>query len=313
MLDKIYLNKEKIKYKGQLHCHTTRSDGVLPEKEVIKKYKEKNYNFVLLSDHRIYWANDKYDEKNFIVLNGYEADVDTGGYPNQDFHFQCLSNEENIENKFEHEKIYNAPKYEGMSTVQKMLDKEKERGNITILNHPNWSRNKLDIFKLKGFFALEIYNHCSEVDESCGFALDYWDEALRNGYKIFGVASDDSHTFKNDRDYDGGWIEVESENLTKKEIVDKLQKGVFYSTMGPQINDLRVVDGVIYIECSPVEKINFKTSHMRGVAKFPLNGEETLEKAQYKIRDIDKWIRIECIDKFGKIAWSNPIFIGEIK
>ena len=45
--------KEKM-LKGNLHCHTTRSDGAIPPDELIRIYKENGYDFLALTDHRIY-------------------------------------------------------------------------------------------------------------------------------------------------------------------------------------------------------------------------------------------------------------------
>jgi len=38
--------------KGVLHCHTTKSDGNLSPEELIKKYREEDFDFVAVTDHR---------------------------------------------------------------------------------------------------------------------------------------------------------------------------------------------------------------------------------------------------------------------
>ena len=38
-------------YKGNLHTHCTESDGDYPAEEVIRRYQEKGYHFLALSDH----------------------------------------------------------------------------------------------------------------------------------------------------------------------------------------------------------------------------------------------------------------------
>ena len=45
--------------KGALHCHTTRSDGRGTPEEVIAKHADHGYDFMALTDHRIY------NKKNF--------------------------------------------------------------------------------------------------------------------------------------------------------------------------------------------------------------------------------------------------------
>ena len=40
--------------KGALHCHTTRSDGKGTPQEVIRLHKQQGYDFMALTDHRLY-------------------------------------------------------------------------------------------------------------------------------------------------------------------------------------------------------------------------------------------------------------------
>ena len=40
--------------KGGLHCHTTRSDGKGTPEEVIRLHKQNGYDFLALTDHRVY-------------------------------------------------------------------------------------------------------------------------------------------------------------------------------------------------------------------------------------------------------------------
>ena len=59
--------------KGALHCHTTRSDGRGEPAEVIRYHQEHGYDFMALTDHRIY------NYKNFsdvpmIMVPGMEMD-----------------------------------------------------------------------------------------------------------------------------------------------------------------------------------------------------------------------------------------------
>ena len=40
-------------WRGNLHTHSNRSDGVLPPKEVCHRYREEGYDFIALTDHFI--------------------------------------------------------------------------------------------------------------------------------------------------------------------------------------------------------------------------------------------------------------------
>ncbi|MEY4863440.1 MAG: hypothetical protein RLZ51_1535, partial [Pseudomonadota bacterium] len=38
-------------FKGNLHTHSNTSDGALPAEEVCRRYRERGYDFLCLSDH----------------------------------------------------------------------------------------------------------------------------------------------------------------------------------------------------------------------------------------------------------------------
>ena len=38
-------------YRGNLHCHSNRSDGLVDPEEVVGAYREAGYHFICLSDH----------------------------------------------------------------------------------------------------------------------------------------------------------------------------------------------------------------------------------------------------------------------
>ncbi len=43
--------KERLWYKGNLHTHTTESDGDAHPEDVVEWYKQHEYDFLVLSDH----------------------------------------------------------------------------------------------------------------------------------------------------------------------------------------------------------------------------------------------------------------------
>ena len=44
-------------YKGNMHCHSTLSDGALSPEELKDAYKNKGYSFIAITDHdRLYSA-----------------------------------------------------------------------------------------------------------------------------------------------------------------------------------------------------------------------------------------------------------------
>ena len=61
-------------YKGNLHSHTTNSDGVWTPEQSAKNYRDAGYSFLCFSDHDLYTDyRRELGEKNFLILPGVEA------------------------------------------------------------------------------------------------------------------------------------------------------------------------------------------------------------------------------------------------
>ncbi len=318
MKSMIYLDGRLRKYKGNLHTHSTRSDGRYAPEVVIKAYKDKGYDFMCLSDHEIYFKSDAYDDDRFIMIDGYEMACEMSWRKTgQQYHVHGLLDRSlNSENEFDHDEEHAKPDYEGLDTIQSMIDEMREKGNLIIMNHPEWSRNKQeDLLKLQGYFAVEIYNHQSEIDEAVGFGVRHWDYLLKNGRKVFGIAADDAHGGEIDiaiSEFFGGWVNVEAEKLQQQSIIDALKNGRYYSSNGPEIHDLRVEDGFIQIECSPVKFIKFITHPFNGRTLYNKDA-SPISKGTYRVEGKEQYIRVECVDFEGNTAWSNPIFPADLQ
>ena len=64
--------------KGNLHAHTTASDGERPHQEVIDDYADRGYGFLMISDHDIYTSEEDYarhDSRGMILIPGNEITV----------------------------------------------------------------------------------------------------------------------------------------------------------------------------------------------------------------------------------------------
>ncbi|HTY79567.1 MAG TPA: PHP domain-containing protein [Candidatus Bathyarchaeia archaeon] len=65
--------------KGNLHAHTTFSDGRFPVEEVISRYRDLGYDFLAITDHDDliepdYWLNIPASDDRMIILPGVELD-----------------------------------------------------------------------------------------------------------------------------------------------------------------------------------------------------------------------------------------------
>lgn len=320
MKNKVYLDRNNAMYRGNLHLHTTWSDGSLPADEVVEAFKKKGYHFVCLSDHEMFTRTDEFNTEDFITIPGMErgglnpvADKDPG------YHFGVLDDPtiEPEQERFGHLQSFPTPiPWEGEHSPQMLIDEMRSHGNLVVFNHPEWHLTRFDdMVKYDRYFAIEIYNHATEWSTSSCYGTAYWDHALQNGRRVFGIAADDSHGHDPSwkiPEYGGGWVQVQAEALTHADIVKSLKQGQFYSSSGPEIYDLRVEDGQLSIECSPCKFIMFKAFPLRGPFVGNYENGEPLTFASMTIEEEMQYIRVECIDFEGNVAWSNPVFVADL-
>lgn len=302
--------KEGKWFKGNLHLHSTNSDGKLPPEEVAKLYKDKGWNFIAFTEHRFYTHNKELNDENFIIIPGIELDA-VNPSPRRIYHIVGIGKEEcGDQNGFKLEQRFQTPEWEGMRTPQALIDTLVSGNNLAIFCHPIWSRLELsDFIDLKGYFAMELFNYGCEVENRTGLCTNYWDSQLRRGRKVWGVATDDAHHKMDDRC--GGWVMVKCPELSQQAIVEALVEGRFYSSSGPEIYAFGVEGGEVFVECSPVKAIHFVTYEVVGLSSFQAEKEGTLCSARYTLKGKEKYVRVECVDEAGNTAWSNPIFLQD--
>jgi len=179
-----------------------------------------------------------------------------------------------------------------------------------VLCHPYWCGHTIrDYEQLNGYFAIEVYNDTCMSLCGKGFAEQAWDDVLDRLGPVVGIAADDAHGTEHDCFH--AWVVVKAPELTIDGIMNAFRTGAFYSTLGPEIVDLDLVDDdqeqKITVKCSPAESIVFKGQANRGRRIVAPKG-ETLTEAEYTVPSGTKYVRVEITDEEGKKAWSNPFF-----
>lgn len=313
-------------YKGNIHCHTTYSDGCLTAEQVIKLYKKNGYDFLAISDHDIFsdYRTD-YNSSDFIVLPAIEASAilyeDKTEINRLRLHHMLgiLGTEEMQKNAsrgvWSHLEKVPPQKFWGDwdgnqagQKLQKMLD---DHGCIVVYNHPVWSRVKENEFtNIQGLNALEIYNYGNSLYGSSYDAV-YWDVILQKGIHINGVASDDNHNKLQMSDSFGGYIVVKAQSLDHDAITRSIIAGNYYSSQGPSFYEWGIRNGLAYVECSPVKQVRFIAGNFinsGGIVNASSN-QNLVTHAEFQLRGNEKYLRVECTDICGKIAWTNPVYL----
>lgn len=295
-----YFPEAGIWLKGNLHSHSTVSDGFFTPEQLATMYAEKGYDFLSMTDHNVYVAHDELPEEQILLMTGVEHDIaysDTKcihvvgiGQPEKeatDYACRCYHKEELAD--------------------QQLLDMMYQDGQFVTLAHPIWSRMEPEeVLALHNFHAIEVFNNGTEHLGHGGNAEIYWDMLLRRGYKVLGTCSDDVH---GGVDLFGGWLWVKAADRSKKAIMDALFRGDYYSSTGPVIEDFGIDNGKVYVKCSPCREIHFVAYDPRGLSLF---AEDTLlTEGVCPLSGREAYVRAVCVDENGHSAWTNPIFFDK--
>ncbi|MBQ2955606.1 MAG: hypothetical protein IJE08_04005 [Clostridia bacterium] len=283
-------------FMGNLHTHTSNSDGRMAPEDVLDLYRAKGYDFIALTDHWKRTSGDAYLRDDMLVIPGIELDYTL---PAQVIHLVGVGVDECIL-----EAQRNGGPQDGINRIRRA-------GGRAILAHPAWSLNTVEtIGCLKGLTATEIYNSVSGAPWNGDRAdsTDVLDVAAAHGCLINTVAADDSHFYTGEEC--SSYIMLQTEELTQESVLSALDQGAYYATRGPRFNQIEVTEDEIRVSCGPVSQIIFH-SDLFYVKGRTVAGEGITE-AVYPIQKSrsESFVRIILVDEQGRRAWSNPIRVG---
>lgn len=290
-------------YRGNLHTHSTRSDGKIGPEEVCKRYRERGYDFICLSDHFLpaydYPVTDTraYRTNSFTTIIGAEchAPSTAGG---EQWHVLAVGLPLDFGK--------NLPGETGPQIAQRCLD----AGAFVAIPHPEWYALTLeDAASIPDAHAVEVYNHTSQVRQARGGGAYYLDALLNSGRRINALACDDTHWVvpgDENRDAFGGWVMVKCEHNEPDALLAALKAGHYYSTQAPTIGNIATDSEFVEIECSEAIQIMLVG---RGSKNVAVSGSGMTSARLAWKKFAGDWCRIMVMDEAGKIAWSNPIYL----
>jgi hypothetical protein len=311
-------------FKGNTHTHTLNSDGDSTPDDVAKWYREHGYDFLFITDHNMVTDVDPLNALfggggQFLVLRGEEVTSNfTSGATKIYVHVNALNPRETARS---------AQGRSARETLQKDLDTIHAAGGLAQINHPNfmWQLTADDIVAVKGARLLEIMNTHPIVNSygagpSAPSAEEIWDQVLSRGVVLWGVASDDTHELKagSQRGTAGagagpgkGWIVVRAEHLTSEEITRAIDTGDFYASTGVELKDYKVEGKQIIIAIRSQDRYMTKYRTQFIGKNGRVLQDTTGNSATYAIKANEGYIRARITDSNGKMAWTQPVFVGE--
>ena len=298
-------------FKGNIHTHTTESDGDETPEKVVRWFGRHGYDFLVLSDHNhvtlLEYGEGRRRFKRPLMIPGEEvsARIKGGAIP---IHINGIGMSRVVE-PIDADEI--------VPTIQANVDAVLEAGGIASLNHPNyqWAFDHTHISKVTGASLMEVFNGhpATNVYGAPGkpSAEEIWDGVLSAGRFIFGVATDDSHNY---HDFTPGmsnpgrgWVVVRAEELTQDAIVQGLETGQFYASTGIELADLELSPESLSLSIEPSWD-NIYTTTFVGRSGEVLSSQVGLE-ATYRPRGDEGYVRAQVTDSGHRKAWTQPVFL----
>lgn len=305
-------------FKGNLHTHSTQSDGRESPEQVIEAYRSRGYQFIALTDHFLparRWRDS--DDPARVTDTTHLRDTDFTTLLGAELHAPELKTGDAW-----HIVAAGLPlDFDPVAKSESGIDlarRASETGAFVGIAHPAWYALTIEDAETIAPYcqSIEIYNHGCTIhgrEDSWHFA----DAMFARGHKLSAYAADDAH-FKDPRgsygDAFGGWVQVKAPSFDPDAILAALKAGHFYSSTGPEIEDISFDGEVLRVRTSPAF-----TYFLNGVgARFARTHGDGMTEGDFPLRnaqgELHSWaagrfVRFTMFDNNMKRAWSNPIWL----
>ena len=267
-------------YRGQLHCHTTKSDGVDSPTTIMTAYRNSSYNFCCITDHNVKTADPGVE--GILFISGVEETSTLG-----------------------HIVIVNAISQNPSATAQTIIDTAIANGSFVVLAHPNWVDNlwtKEEIATIKNFQGIEIWNS----GNSNVLSLDKWQNCNEMNRRCFLTVADDTHDISA-TPFGTTAVRVFANALSISEILENLKNGNYYCTYTPTgsseiIMTVSIKNNVITVTVNSLSNIYFIGNY-----DVPLLS-GTATTLSYTLTGTEGFVRIYC-ERGPSRSWTNPIYV----
>lgn len=309
-------NKPGRFYRGNLHTHSTRSDGRLSPEAVIEAYRGHGYDFISLTDHFLPNSHFRSGEEGFVTVSD-TSDLRSAEFTTilgAEIHGPGMENGEQWHLVANGLPLDFAPWTPG-ETGPRIAKRAVVAGAYVTIAHPSWNalsvKDAMDVIGV--VHGIEIYNTGCDVGVDRGEGWHFTDVLLGMGHRLAVIATDDAHVIDPPEpvaDAFGGWVQVKSESRDPAALLAALKAGWFYSSTAPAIHDVRIADGELSIACSPARRVvvtglGARSAREHGSPDHPIET-STIPIERFRAGG---YCRVTVIDDAGKRAWTNPIWL----
>lgn len=294
-------------WRGNLHTHSTRSDGELEPMEVCRRYADAGYDFLCLSDHFVgrygYPITDTLAARSdgFATILG--AEIHSGAMANGElWHLLAVGLPADFA-------ASNSPDFQPVPDQEsgaQIARRAREAGAFVAIAHPQWYGLTLaDAETIDAAHAVEIYNHGCHIECGRGDGWSICDLLLSGGRRLTAIATDDAH-FKGP-DHFGGWVMVKAAENAPDALLAALKAGAFYSSTGLELHHVAIEGDEVAVECAPAAHILAVGQNSTSTVVHGTN----MTRARLPLDRFRRhgWLRVTAMDALGRAAWSNPIWL----
>ena len=296
-------------YKVNLNCHTNISDGQFTPEEIKEFYKSQGYSAVAFSDSGDMVSHTDLTDGEFVALNALEFTVTDENGKETSLNAIALTPDAK------------APSFsnEPMSDeeIRKTIKDFQDSGFFVTCNHPRKTlTNCAKGTAFEGVDAIEIINYSSLLTGIYEHNEAYYEDLLKSGTLPRCIAADGN---KNNLPFGyrgcdccGAYVMIQAEELTYEAIASALKNGKFYSTEGPEFYDMWYRSEVLYLRCSPCDKIIFESGTRREVF-YAENGNLLDGRGIcFWVMPEHQYARVTLVDKYGKKAFTNAFASNDL-
>jgi hypothetical protein len=294
--------------KGNVHTHTSLSDGGSTPEQTIAWYRAHGYQFLALTDHNQLSKPTQYaslQEPGFVLISGEEITMTGAG---RQVHVNALCTQS---------RIPGGGFGSAAAALSNAIGQVRSQGGVAIVNHPNfdWALSAADVTDARDAALLEIasghpYVH-SMGDATHPSHEQLWDIALSAGADFMGVGVDDEHHIDVSSDPPAtpgrAWIATFGDVTDAGAICASLALGDLYASTGVDLRRITVADGRYEVDSiQPNATVVFigaggKELSRRAAADGP---------AVYIARGDEGYVRARVELEGGKRAWTPAIRVS---
>lgn len=341
--------------KGNFHMHTRHSDGSADAAEEVRTYRYAGYQVLCITDHNQYgdqdggivpgwqadatlhdWNGDGVVHPDHVFGSGVEAYVRDWNQPPpewmQDRWFRPADADirdiplllPGVEATFGGHHIglvgYPPGPFDPPDQNLGFLQRNRAAGGFTFLAHPARENGRAQalagVLPLREFEAVEIVNGLELTKGIATDATPLWDELLGMGYRLWGMANDDSHTWVGAVDaYPATTFNmVLVSEATPAGVLQALHRGAFYASTGLGFDVLYAAGDSLVASAPGANRIRFVQGGGHGVIEIAGS------RGVFHLREAIPYVRVEALgetvqqlqSQWTAGAWSQPFFVARI-